>query len=66
MTSVNQIDVNAVNARTRTKKIYELECVYCKEIIERTYRIAKPCCFGCKKKRHNKYGADAMKKKKAL
>ena len=55
-----------VEKHKQTKKIFELECVHCGEIVERLIPVAKPCCFGCKKKRCNKSGADARKKKKAL
>ena len=57
--SVNQIDVNAVNERTR--KVHELPCTYCGEIVERTNSIKNPSCIGCKMKRHKKYGEDKRK-----
>ena len=41
--------------------MYKIKCSYCKEIVERQIPIKNPCCFGCKKKRHQKY-AQAHKK----
>ena len=57
--SVNQIDVNAVNRRTR--RTYELECTHCGEIVERQQDIEKPSCFTCKVKRQKAYGAKVRK-----
>ena len=49
-------------APLQTKKIHKLECVHCKEIVERMIPVKKPCCFSCKSERHKKYSKEHQKK----
>ena len=50
------------NLLQQTKQIFELECIHCGEIVERMYRVPKPCCFTCKTERHKKYSKEHKKK----
>jgi len=54
-------DKKVIPILEKERQILELECSHCGEIVERMHKLKQVSCFGCKTKRHKKYGEEKRK-----